>query len=410
MTSMAFFFFFFYFKGLKDKNASYNNCEWQSKVNKGEWAELYALYKILADQNLYVGEEENRPVLPVLSVLRHTTEDLYCEYTIKREDDNIIIRTSTEEEVVIPRGEFEIASRSLWEEIKKGQSTFEIPVVDKFREKTFCPNIKSFAVDSPEGGKDKSDIYIAIHDYRTGQQPKFGFSIKSAFSNPATLGNASGLTTFEYEITPQLSQSEIEVINNICSQRTNKKTGETKNIADIKGRVQAIIENGSNLKFLSVRLGTQKRTKYTFKENLFLIDSRMEEIVGELLKYAYSTREMKVSKIVEKMTYDNPLSFPMATNEHHYEAKIKHLLYDITVGMVPGTPWNGVPQANGGYLIVKETGDITCYHIFEKKSFEDYLYSNMVLETPDAGRLKFGSIETRDGKQIFSLNLQFRFT
>lgn len=410
MTSLAFFFFFFFFKGRKDPNASFNDFEWQSKVNKGEWAELYALYKILADQNLYVGEGNNRPILPVLSVLRHTSEDLYCEYTIRREDDNVVIRTSTEEEVVVPLEEFEKAAKSLWEEINKGHGTFEIPIIDKFREKTFCPNIKSFAVNSPDGGKDKSDIYIAIHDYRTGQQPKFGFSIKSAFSNSATLGNASGLTTFEYEINPPLTQKEINEINDIGILRTSKKTGETKKVADIKGRVRAICDKGSKLTFISVRPGVQKKTKDTFKENLFLIDSRMEEIVGELLKYAYTTREMNVSKIVDMMTQDNPLSFPMSTNKHHYEAKIKHLLYDITVGMVPGTPWNGVPQANGGYLIVKETGDITCYHIFEKKSFEDYLYSNMVLETPDAGKWKFGTIETRDGKQIFSLNLQFRFT
>jgi len=77
--------------------------------------------------------------------------------------------------------------------------------------------------------------------------------------------------------------------------------------------------------------------------------------------------------------------------------------------MMPSKVWSGEYDATGGYLVIKEDGDILCYHIYNKNEFEDYLYNNTKLETASSSRHKFGTIYETNGKLYFNLNLQIRF-
>ncbi len=77
--------------------------------------------------------------------------------------------------------------------------------------------------------------------------------------------------------------------------------------------------------------------------------------------------------------------------------------------MTPSKVWNGIYDATGGYLIVKENGDVLCYHIYNRNQFEDYLFQNTKLETASSSRHEFGKIYSEDGKIYFKLNLQIRF-
>ena len=73
------------------------------------------------------------------------------------------------------------------------------------------------------------------------------------------------------------------------------------------------------------------------------------------------------------------------------------------------TPWYGNFNANGGYIIVKEDGDIVCYHFFDRNDIENYLFHNTKFETPSTSRQLFGNIY-QEGKLYFmKLNLQVRF-
>lgn len=228
----------------------------------------------------------------------------------------------------------------------------------------------------------------------------YKYNSKVSLLNAKKLVKASGLTNFVYELSQPLEEA-VNAINSIVSIRGSKA------MADIFGRVKAIREKGVELMFSNIAPGARNNTTYI--ENLALIDDCMPRLLGELLKEAYLSGEMKIDKLVGVLTEKNPLGYIMNKNVKLYEAKIKRLLVDISLGMVPGTPWSGDYQATGGYLIVKETGDIICYHIYNKKTFEEYLYHNVKLETPDAGRLGFGKIYESDGKQCFALNLQIRF-
>ena len=399
-----FFFFFFFDDEANDNNSfsSFKNTEWQYSGNKGEWSELYTLYKLLVDQNLFPIDSnqkaEERLRMPILSILRYTEEDWGAEYRID-DEGQIHINANGAKIIEVGKNEFEEVATELLEAIKNGDdSSFEIPTLNTFRERTFCPKIKCYSKTLPNGDKDKSDLYIVMHDALTGQTPKLGFSIKSELGNPPTLLNATKLTNFRYKLSRNLSAEKVNEINSMVSSRAN---------ADIQGRVRAIIEAGANLEFDSI--SADRYGNEVFYENLILIDSKMPEILAHLLVLSYIENTRLLDALTDKLTEENPLGFPMKTNKKYYEAKVKRFVTDVALGMLPSQPWEANHQA-AGVLVVKDTGKIDCYHVIYKASLDDYLYHDLKFETPSAKRHGFGSIEIdEDGNQFYTLNLQLRF-
>lgn len=399
------FMFFFFFTGdtNNEKSTPFDNVALQPTANKGEWSELYTLYKLLVDQNLFPiskGQDKNERLrMPILSVLRYTEENLGAEYRIDDEGGNIYINANGYGVIEIGRNEFEVHATELLNAIREAskKASFAIPQLDEFRKRTCCPKIKCFSKTLSNGDKDKSDLYIVIHDAMTGQTPKLGFSIKSELGNPPTLLNASPLTNFRYKLSRNLSQEKIDEINGMLA----------KGHADIRGRVKAILNEGASLEFVTIN--PNKEGEYVFLENLILIDSSMPEILAHLLVLSYTEDTKLLNNLTDKLTAMNPMNFPMRTNTKYYEAKVKRFITDVALGMLPGQPWEASHQA-AGVLVVTENGDIDCYHVIYKASLEDYLYDDLKFETPSASRHGFGQIEIgEDGNQYFTLNIQLRF-
>ena len=96
---------------------------------------------------------------------------------------------------------------------------------------------------------------------------------------------------------------------------------------------------------------------------------------------------------------------------HHpfYEYKFKKFLAECALGMLPSKVWDGTADATGGYIIVREDGEILCYHLFNRNEFETYLINNTKFETASTSRHEFGSIYKDNGKYYIKLNLQVRF-
>ena len=85
------------------------------------------------------------------------------------------------------------------------------------------------------------------------------------------------------------------------------------------------------------------------------------------------------------------------------------MLTSVALGLVPKKAWDGRCDANGGYMVIKESGDILCYHFYDRNRFEDYLFSNVYLERSSTSRPKYATIiKDAEGKLIFKLNLQVR--
>lgn len=353
--------------------------------NKGEWSEIYTLFKLLGDNQLFLGDKEieklEGAVYPILRVLR-TENNGDFEYSI---EDEIILISGNEEVLKIPIIEFKEKACFLLDRIKANkEGTFAVPEIESFMQSINCLSLKASSTA-------KTDITIVVHDQRTNQQPTLGFSIKSQLGSPSTLLNAGKTTNFIFKIkNTTFSSEEIKKINAIDTR------------SKIMDRINSVLQANGTFEF-------SRTERSMFANNLILIDSKLPEILSQIVFDFYSSVKSHLVDLVAKTATKNPLQFDN-TNEHQfYEYKIKRFLTDVALGMMPSVVWAGQYDATGGYLIVKENGDVLCYHIYNRNEFEDYLFNNTKLDTASSKRHDFGTIYEENGDFYFKLNLQIRF-
>lgn len=353
--------------------------------NKGEWSEIYALLKIISEKKIFAGDSDLKKIesliFPIIKILRNESNGLY-EYSY---DQNLVIIKGEKEEFKIPIIDFKSKAELLLFKLKEiTPSTFSIPEIENFIKSFNCSTIKAKSTV-------KSDIKIIIHDQRTGTTPELGFSIKSQIGGASTLLNAGKTTNFIFEINDViLTQVQIDEINKIDSR------------SKVKDRIEKIKELNGTLNFTNTESSI-------FGSNLTLIDSSLPKILSEILHLFYTSGYSKTYDLVNEISKSNPLKFNFEVNHPFYFYKIKRFLTDIALGMMPSKVWTGEFDATGGYLIVKDDGDVLCYHIYNRNEFENYLINNTKLETASTTRHSFGTVYINNNKQYFNLNLQIRF-
>lgn len=353
------------------------------KGNKGEWSEIYTLCKILADGKLYVGDANLIRLAdvfyPVIKILRTETHGSF-EFSYL---NDLVLVNAGGAETRVPIEQFHRYARLLFDQLRSQQdTTFSIPAIEDF--------MASFGSQSLKAKSSvKSDIRIVIHDSRAGMSPELGFSIKSQLGGLATLLNAGKTTNFVYQLDAPLQDLDVNRINAIESKHK------------IRDRLAAILEK-SRLHFLHAESDI-------FSNNLQLIDSALPKIIAESLQIFYGAEARLLSEIVSRLHRNNPLEFDLRLGHPFYEYKIKRFLVDVALGMMPGQVWNGQYDSTGGYLVVKENGEVLCYHLYNRNEFEDYLFTHTKLETASSSRHNFGTLYEEDGRQLFKLNLQIRF-
>lgn len=354
--------------------------------NKGEWSEIYALFKLLGDGRVYAGDADmnlNPDICyPIINIIREETTSLNYK---PNNESNVIIEDENGEVLhKIPMSKFSQEADELYNKIcSTNVRAFEIPDTELFMTQIGCNKIKA-------PSKDKSDIHIVLHDFRTGMNPRLGFSIKSQLGSPSTLLNAGDTTNIRYKIVGNnLTDDEVRTINAI---------------PDHQSRMLAVLNNNCRLEYDGF-------DSPVFKNNLMFIDSCLPEFIALCLKTAnlYSSSK-NIKNIVCEVAESNPFDFKGDNVVEFYEHKMKQLLLNSALGMTPATSWNGKFDANGGYLVVKRDGDIVCYHFYNINDVEDYLYNNTRFENASRGRYKFGSLyKDNTGDLYIKLNLQIRF-
>lgn len=198
-------------------------------------------------------------------------------------------------------------------------------------------------------------------------------------------------TVFVYKVLGnKLTMSQMDEINSI---NTTTK---------VRDRLAKI----SNLKRTLTFVKTEKSV---FSNNLTLIDSALPKIMAEIVYAFYSTAHTKLADLVEEVARRNPMNFDVSEHHPFYLYKVKRLLTDIALGMMPSKVWTGALETTGGYLVVKEDGEVLAYHIYNRNDFEDYLFNNTKLDTASTTRHGFGIIYEQGDVQLFNLNLQIRF-
>ena len=348
--------------------------------NKGEWSELYVLIRLLADGKIYSANEDlskkENCYLPILKIFRVEDRVNKIEYKCSNKKsvelyfNGRLVRS-------IETSELTKAAEFFYSEIvqNQGKKAFEIDGAEDFMEKLKCKKIKA-------DSNDKTDITMEVHDPFTNYNRICGYSIKSDLGASPTLFNASKATNFKFEIF-DMTDTEATEINNI---NTNEK---------IKDRVSRL----KNFIFVSV-------LNENFARNLLFVDTQMEKFLAEMLKIYYSENVSRCAELATLLDERDPLNLKV---ENIYPHKIKKFLCAVALGLRPTKIWNGLDEANGGYIIVKESGEVLAYHLHDRNSFENYLLNNTRLETPSTGKHNFGSIYTEGGRKFINLNLQIRF-
>jgi hypothetical protein len=354
--------------------------------NKGEWSEIYVFLKLLAEGRLNAADANLNAIpnvyYPIIKILRQ-------ENTINREyriNGNIRIFDGENNELVnLPIPYFVNRSQQLFNELRNAEGrSFAFEDIESFLNSIDIHSLTSLKTD-------KADIKVVVHDLNTGMQPKLGFSIKSMLGGNSTLFNPGNTTNFIYEITGGVGVLNIDEINSI------------EDIPKITNRIAAIRERGFDVKFKSIQ-------SETLQLNLQLIDSDLPQILAELLLLKYSTRGLALlAPTLGQLTINNPLNFDLSQGHPFYEYKIKNFLTDSALGMTPATMWTGQYDATGGIIIVKENGELVCYHIYNRNEFQNYLLNNTRLEQASTSRYNFGDIYREDGRTFLKLNLQVRF-
>jgi hypothetical protein len=355
------------------------------KGNIGEWSELYAVIKIIADGKVTLGDEDHQPITNLVFTIIDILKEESFGTLIFGIGSNISVLIDDMEQTNIPIEKFKEASIILLNALKsKTDTSFSIPDLETF--------IKEIKVETLKSNSDqKNDIKIRIHDTISGSNPLLGFNVKSMLGSPSTLLNAGKTTNFIYHI---------------ANVKLNHYEANRINLIDTKSKV---VDRLHEIQKLNGDLIFEKTENNIFGNNLTLIDSAMPKILAEMLLMFYIKKISGLKNIVEFLEQENPLNFDKSANHPFYGYKIKKFLVDTALGMMPSKVWEGKLESTGGYLVVKETGDIVCYNVYFRNEFENYLLKNTRLETASTTRHDFAKIYFEDGKWKFKLNLQVRF-
>lgn len=352
--------------------------------NRGEWSELYAFLKVLGDGKILSADANlnilpGSPFIPVVSAIRKEKNREQLSYltgptiTITNNNDTTLLEIDSSE---VTEKADALYSKIIGAEFNSS-GAFELPDIEAFMDKLLLSSLKAPSTS-------KTDITLQIHDRHTGADSVCGWSIKSEIGSSPTLLNASAATNIVYQVTG-LEADEINQINSIKSQ------------AKVRQRIQAIMAAGGHFVFLKGR--------DTFIRNLKLIDSLFPQILSEALMIRYGEGLTTIQDIVNMLEERDPLSLGSGM----YEFKFKKFLSSIALGMVPGTNWNGRDDANGGYIVVRKDGKAVAFHIYNRDSFEDYLFNHTKFDTPSTSRHHFGELYQVDDMVLFDLNFQIRF-
>ena len=350
------------------------------KGNKGEWSEFYVLLKLIGDGKLFLADKDlnrnDKYYYVILKVFRDE-EQGRITYDITKQSNAILVSNNKHQMVIkIKQAEIIKAIPSAFREIKNNtNTTFSTNHLNLLLKKLHCQQIQA-------GSGKKIDISAQVNDRNViVQPPELGFSIKSMLSAPATLLNASRSTNFIYLI-EGLSGKQIRNINAI---HTKSK---------VKDRLKKVLAQDGKIIF-------EKTESLIFDKNLKKIDSQFTEIMASILLDFFLGKGGSLVSLIRI----NQQKFPNIEVSY----LIKKFLGAIALGMFPNKDWSGINNVNGGYILVKDNGDIVCFHLFNESIFRDYLILNVKLDTPSTSRHKFGSVIVENNQVKIRLNLQIRF-
>jgi type II restriction enzyme len=355
--------------------------------NKGEWSEFYAFLKILEERKIFAADKNLEIIdgkfFVFHKIIREEKDEAVKIYDISQAPTQVLI---TDEDGRLLK-EFDSDSLKektlkIFERIKNEKSrSFNIPEAEELMKELLCTKVKA-------SNAKKADLVAIIYDRISKTMPMLGFSIKSMVGGASTLLNPGQTTNFIYEI--KGFGGNMKEVNAI----------QTK--AQIRDRVRKIAEQGGAFEFVGV-------SNEQFGTNMKMIDTALPKFIAQMLLDFFSNAHRTVADLTKELSENESMKKKFGLSLTNYEYKVKNFLDAIALGMVPSKPWDGFSKAHGGYIVVKENGDVVCYHLYNRDEFRSYLYENTKFDASSTTRYGYGELYKKDGKLFFNLNLQIRF-
>lgn len=355
--------------------------------NKGEWSEFYAFLKILEERKIFAADKNLEIIdgkfFVFHKIIREEKDETIKIYDISQSATQVII--TDENGRLLKEFNTDLLKEKtlkIFEKMKTEKSrSFNIPEAQELMKELLCTKVKA-------SNAKKADLVAIIYDRISKTMPMLGFSIKSMVGGASTLLNPGKTTNFIYEVKGfRGSVSEVNAI------QTN---------AQIRDRVRKISEQSGSFEYTSI-------SNEQFGSNMKMIDTALPEFIAQMLLDFFSNAKRTVADLTEELSKNDNMKKRFGLSHTNYEYKIKNFLDAIALGMVPSKPWDGFSKAQGGYIVVKENGDVVCYHLYNRDEFRTYLYENTKFDAPSTTRYGYGELYEEDGKLFFKLNLQIRF-
>lgn len=380
----------------------------ETKRNKGELSEMYALLKVIYNSIVAYGDLKAEPTDEVINVMKIHSDSKCIElkemfYSLDNDDlldisdglnDEKLIEDSSifRDKYCFIFNDFDgvegtprtykssniITKEELIhivDKLHKGKGTFSIDVIDsKFR---------LLGITKTKGKSDEKND--AVLSFSEDGMPNFkqGTSIKSFMGESPSILNASRATNFIYEVIG-LDASHMDEINNI------------ENLSKIKTRISKIEELGGSLNFIECE-------NPIFQSTLKKVDSDMPYILSNLLLSFFQKQISgnRLSKHIENQDMDE-------TRKEEVICRLKDFIKSTMLGIFPSVKWDGNHTAKA-VMLVKHNGDLVFYHTNKEAVLKDFFYQQTVFDTSSSGKHGFGSIyRETNGKLFFKLNLLLR--
>jgi type II restriction endonuclease hpaII len=385
------------------------------RANKGEWTELYVLFKLITDGKLFQSDMNLEPDGEnIYQVMKSYKSEREYQLEFEREEqgenqDQVkihIFKVFNNQRNLLNSYTYQELTKVVEDTlsgVKEGKGrSFSIPELNSFLQNN---QIETAKADSGT----KSDIRLKIYDHRLAKDTDLGFSIKSLLGKDATLLNTGAGNNFIYKVKNLPENFDLQSFNS-----NTYKTG-----AKITARLEKIRDIAADCCF-------QKIQSKQFYKNLKIIDGDLPEILAHCLYLRYLNKEPSIEKLVEILEDSDPLNFYEGEKgqQKFYEYKIKKFLVESAMGMTSEAVWLGEYDSFGGVIVAKKDGSIVCFHIYDFNLLRNYLLKRTKLEQaatgedennpgyPDNNAKKkyfYGWLFKEDHDFFIKLNLQVRF-
>jgi hypothetical protein len=360
--------------------------------NKGEYSELLAFLRILHEGRIQLADRNGEPRsvwLKVVSVSQPRRPEF--SYTVKVDSVEFGGDAHVQQHSV-KRSEIKELADALFSEIKDAKgASFECKSAE-----IACDRLKLSALTS--SSDKKSDIILRISSaFMDGEILELGFSIKSEIGGLPTLLNA-GATRFKYRVSAPPGCDAFQVQEDLPRDEDEVYPGPMK-------LLPALGRAGVSIEFDSVE-------HPVFEQNLKMIDTAFPWILSTILKHAYVQGETDLSRLIASegliSEVASRLVLPPKMVRILIRHKIKDLLRQSALGMMPSRPWSGEVEAHGGWIIVKKDGSVVCFNLANDDQFREFLLDACKIETPGMTRHKSGYLYRQAVNESPALNLSLQ--